>query len=189
MAESGAQLSYIKATARPWLRIFTFQHGFHLLVGSILIQSLHKASLYAVSSSLGTEILSLERLILCLERKAVRLVKLFLGTVAFSTTKQQTANSIVLLKKSNNGEPHAWILGRSVSSGLSGEIALVCTQMTCSGDLPYLLKKSSLIFMFKHRITESTKGHVPNQNICHSGQITFAAKIFNDMNCLCYKKQ
>lgn len=65
-------------------------------------------------------------LILCLERKAARLVKLFLGTVAFSATKQQTANSIILLKKSNHGKPHAWILGRSVSSGLSGEIALVC---------------------------------------------------------------
>lgn len=37
MAESGEQLSYIKDTARPWLRIFTFQRGSHLPVGSILI--------------------------------------------------------------------------------------------------------------------------------------------------------
>lgn len=55
-------------------------------------------------------------LILCLEREAVRLVKLFIGTVALSTTEQQPANPIVLLrKKSNDGEPHAWILGRSVA--------------------------------------------------------------------------
>lgn len=55
-------------------------------------------------------------LILCLERKAVRLVKLFIGTVAFSTTKQQHANSIVLRrKKSSDGEPQAWILVRSLA--------------------------------------------------------------------------
>lgn len=187
MAESGEQLSYIRAPARPWLRIFTFQRGFHLLVGSILIQSLHKASLYAVASSLGIEILSFDSLLRKEGCKVGQTVSWNGGI--FKATKQPPANSIILLKKSNNGEPRVWILGRSLSSGLSGERALVCIQMTCSGDLPYLLKKSSLIFLFKHRVTESTKGQVPSQNICHSGQITFASKVFNDMNCLCYKKQ
>lgn len=58
-------------------------------------------------SLLGTEFLSFDSLLNT--RKILMLVKMFVGNVAFSTMKQQTARSMVLLKeKIVNGEPCAW---------------------------------------------------------------------------------